>query len=77
MTRWTRDHEHETVVGKTSADSLEARCSTQIATRYLGCSRRHVEKLINAGELEDLIRTERIRSSFTEHEPDSDPDVSA
>src|SRR5690606_22847703 len=35
-----------------SADALEARCSTAIAARYLGCTRRHVEKLITAGALE-------------------------
>ncbi len=32
--------------------SLETRCSTAIAARYLGVSRRHVELLIHAGTLQ-------------------------
>jgi len=32
-------------------DALEARCSTAIAARYLGATRRHVEKLIDRGAL--------------------------
>jgi excisionase family DNA binding protein len=32
-------------------DSLETRCSTRIAAKYLGVTRRHVEKLISVGAL--------------------------
>ena len=32
--------------------ALETRCSTAMAARYLGCTRRHVEKLIAAGALD-------------------------
>lgn len=33
-------------------DALVARCSTATAAKYLGCTARHVEKLIRAGVLE-------------------------
>jgi len=36
----------------TAPDRLETRCSTAVAARFLGCTRRHVEKLIQAGALE-------------------------
>lgn len=32
-------------------DSLETRCSTAIAAKYLGTTRRHVERLVAAGAL--------------------------
>ena len=34
-----------------ATDSLETRCSTAIAARYLGVSRRHIEKLIRVGAI--------------------------
>ena len=33
-------------------DTLETRVSTATAARYLGVTRRHVEKLVNAGALD-------------------------
>lgn len=32
-------------------DRLETRCSTAIAAKYLGCTRRHVEAMIQRGAL--------------------------
>jgi hypothetical protein len=33
-------------------DALVPRCSTAVAAKYIGCTARHVEKLIRAGVLE-------------------------
>lgn len=34
-----------------TADALETRVGTAMAARYLGCTRRHVQHLIDAGSL--------------------------
>ena len=49
------------------ADRLETRCSTALAARYLGVTRRHVEKLVTDGALDawDVRRPRAKRARWS------------